>query len=423
MTQRKKTMKRPIAAPRYAILVIAALFSGVSAASIGSCAGRNDVASEREERADQVRDSVVVAAAWPWSGRYYGLYWQGMKMARDEVNERGGVLGRKIVFIREDDMESVNEGRRIAQRLADDPAVVAVIGHLNSHVSIPAAAIYDAAGLLMLTPGSTSPELTENGYALVFRTVNSDKDIARQMAEFAAGRAYDRIVICYVRNAYGFGLANAFEHHAQQLGLSVVDRQFYDPSASSSPLGYQRLVDQWKDIEFDALFLAGMAPQAGFLVKQVRAAGISRPILGGDALDTPELVEAAGSAADGLIVASVFHPDDPRPEAQLFNHRFRTLFGRSPDSWAARGYEAVRLLAEAMDGAGSVAPRDVARRLRQSSHFSLGGPVTFNEKGDIVGKTIVKTIVSSGSFVYLDEPALTKVVDAPAIQRVRTQLP
>lgn len=390
---------------------------------LGSCGGRGDVASERERRAGQAGERLTIAAAWPWSVRYFGLYWEGMKMALDEVNESGGVLGRELVLVREDDRESVNEGRRVAQRLADDPDVVAVIGHLNSHVSIPAAAIYEASGLLMLTPGSTSPELTENGHTLIFRSVNSDTDIARQMADFAGSRGYQRLVICYVRNAYGFGLANAFEQYAQKKGLSVVDRQSYDPSASSNPLGYHRLVDQWKDIDFDALFLAGMAPQAGYLVKQVRAAGMNHPILGGDALDTPELVDAAGAAADGMIVASVFHPDDPRPEVKLFNEKFESRYGRPPDSWAARGYEAVRLLADAMRTAGSAAPRDVALQLRAgAARNSLSGPMTFNDKGDVVGQSIVTTIVRGGRFVYLDKQTPASSLERSAERANRMSL-
>jgi branched-chain amino acid transport system substrate-binding protein len=385
---------------------IAAL-TGVLIAFTGFCGRESDVASERERLAvNPEKSAVIVAAAWPWSVRNGGLYWEGMTLALNEVNDAGGVMGRTLIIRKEDDKESVNEGRRVAQRLADDPNVVAVIGHLNSHVSIPAASIYESSGLLMLNPGSTSPELTRQSHELVFRSVNSDVEIARQLAEFAGGGGYRRLVICYVRNAYGLGLANAFEQHAEHLGLFVADRQSYDPSTHRNSAEYQRLIDQWKDMEIDALFLAGMAPQAGYLVKQARAAGLDFPILGGDALDTSELIDAAGAAAEGMIVASVFHPDNPRPEVKLFNRKFEAYFGKAPDSWAARGYEAVRLLAEAMETAGSVAPRAVANHLRGELHrFSLSGPVTFDENGDVVGRSIVMTVVRGGQFDYLPGPS------------------
>jgi len=390
----------------------AALTAFVVASMVGSCAQDRNVSYKRERLALQAHDSVVVAAAWPWSVRYDGLYWEGMKMAMDEVNEAGGVLGRTLVIRKEDDRESVNEGRRVAQRLADDPNVFAVIGHLNSHVSIPASVIYEASGLLMLTPGSTSPELTRNGNRMVFRSINSDIDIAQQMVAFAGSRGYHRLVICYVRNAYGLGLANAFETYAQRRGLLIVDRQSYDPSMPRNSAEYQRIVDHWRDLEFDALFLAGMAPQAGYLVRQAREGGLDFPIMGGDALDTPELIQAAGAAADGMIVASVFHPDNPRPEVLLFNEKFESIFGVTPDSWAARGYEAVRLLVEAMEAGGSVAPARVANHLRSSHQgFSLSGPVQFSENGDVIGRSVVKIIVRDGQFNYLEAGRTRTTVD------------
>lgn len=381
----------------------------VVVAAIGSCGGPDDIIAERERRARAPGEMVTIAAAWPWSVRYDGLYWEGLQLAVDEINQAGGVLGRTVKIRKEDDKESVDEGRLVAQRLGDDPDVVAVIGHLNSHVSIPASSIYEASGLLMITPGSTSPELTRSGHELIFRSVNSDEDIARSMAQYALNSGYRRVVIGYVRNAYGLGLANAFEEFALTVGLVIVDRQSYDPVASSNPSAYKRLVDQWNDLDFDALFLAGMAPQAGYLVKQVRSTGIKVPIFGGDALDTPELLDAAGPAAEGLVVASVFHPDDPRPAVSRFVESFRIKYGRAPDSWAARGYEAMRLLTGAMESAGSTVPIDVARQLRSSDpSFSLSGPVSFNRHGDVQGRAVITAVVREGRFSFYNHERFTQ---------------
>lgn len=387
---------------RWAVWAIAPTIGLIVLSVVSSCGGPDDIIAERERRARAPGESVTIAAAWPWSVRYDGLYWEGLELAVDEINSAGGILGRTVQIQKEDDRESVDQGRLVAQKLADDPNVVAVIGHLNSHISIPAAGIYETSGLLMMTPGSTSPELTRLGHHLVFRSVNSDDDIARNMASFALQAGHQRVVIGYVRNTYGLGLANAFEEYAQHIGLEIIDRQSYDPASSSNPAAYQRLVDQWDDLEFDALFLAGMAPQAGYLVKQIRAAGLGIPILGGDALDTPELIAAAGEAAEGMVVASVFHPDQPRPGVQRFTRIFTSAYGRPPDSWAARGYEAMRMLAEAMEAAGSTAPEDVARRLQSSDapSFSLSGPVRFNERGEVLGRRIVTVVVRDGQFQY-----------------------
>ena len=123
-----------------------------------SACGPDDPATLRAERAAQAEGDLVIGVAWPWEARTVGLYAEGLDMAVEEVNADGGVLGRPIRLVRGDDGESVDGGRLVAQRFADDPDVVAVIGHLNSHVTIPAADIYERGGLLMLTPASTAPE-------------------------------------------------------------------------------------------------------------------------------------------------------------------------------------------------------------------------------------------------------------------------
>jgi len=152
-------------------------------------------------------------------------------MAVDEINAAGGVLGRPLTMLREDDHESVDRGRLVAQRFAQNLDVVAVIGHMQSYVSLPAAAIYDLSGLVHLAPTATDPRLTEQGYRRLFRMTFTDREIGAQMAEFAAARDYDRVAIYYIRNAYGRGLANAFEQRALEQSIFIADRQPYYPNS------------------------------------------------------------------------------------------------------------------------------------------------------------------------------------------------
>ncbi|MEM9664967.1 MAG: ABC transporter substrate-binding protein, partial [Bacteroidota bacterium] len=311
MTQRTHT--------RWTALALTGLL-GVLAA----CGGPQDPAEQRAQRIAQSDGPILIGAAWPWEARTSGYYWEGLELAVREVNEAGGIQGRPIELVREDDRESVNEGRLVAQRLANNPDVVAVIGHLNSHVTLPAAGTYEAAGLVMLTPASTTPELTEKGYRRIFRSVNNDVMIGQQMVDYAVSKGYTNVAIAYVRNAYGLGLANAFERRAIEAGVHIVDRQAYDSAVRDTRVSFDRIIDEWKDRRFDAIFLAGMAPEAGYFVKHVRAAGIDASMFGGDALDTQSLIESAGPAAEGLVVASIFHPDNPRPEVQQFNEVFST---------------------------------------------------------------------------------------------------
>ena len=362
--------------------------------------GPPDPASLRAERAARPEGDLVIGVAWPWTGPPAGLYAEGLDMAVQEANEAGGVLGRPLRLVRGDDRESVDGGRLVAQRFTDDPDVVAVIGHLSSYVSIPAAAIYERGGLLMLTPASTAPELTRSGHRHVFRSVHDDEDVGRQMAELAAQNGWRRVYVAYVRTTYGEGLAAAFEDAAVRHRVDVVGREAYgvDGSGIDAVVADVRQARVARGV--DAVFLAGVPPEAGDVIEALRAGGVGAPVFGGDALDTAELVEAAGRAAEGVYVASVFHPDDPRPEAQAFRQAFEARYGQPPDSWAARGYEAVCVLVQGIEAAGSAAPDDIAAALRSTEIQGVTGPFRFDDKGDVVGKELVTVVVHGGAFEY-----------------------
>ncbi len=330
-------------------------------------------------------------------------------MAVDEANAAGGVLGRRIRLAERDDKESVDEGRVVAQQLGADPDVVAVIGHLQSYVTVPAAGIYDLSGLVMVSPTATDPELTSQGYRRVFRATFSEREVGRQMADFAARRGYRRVAIFYIRNRYGRGLANAFEERGAGAGLTVVARESYDPTeqggAQPGTASFAPVVRAWKALELDAVFLAGEVPSAAGFVAEARRQGLTTPILGGDAMSSDALL-SAGRAADGMIVATVFHPDEPRPEVRRFADAFRGRYGVPPDAGSALGYDAVRLLVHAMREARSAAPDDVARTLHAARGWEgVTGAFTFAANGELAERPIVKTVVRGGRFEYVGDPA------------------
>lgn len=393
-------------AGRRAGRALVSLLLGVSGMLGAGACHRQTPAERRVAGADAATGDVVVAAAWPWAARQDFRYGEGLDLAVDDVNRAGGVRGRRLRLLRVDDQESVDEGRLLAQRLADSAQVVAVIGHLQSYVTVPAAPIYDASGLLLFAPVSTDPALTTQGLGRVFRGTFTQDAVGRQMAEYAAERGYRRMGVYYVRNSYGRGLANAFEERAQALGVSVEAREAYDPTDEVSGRAYEGTLAEWKARDLDALFVAGEVPTAGALVAEARRQGITAPILGGDAMHADALVRVAGRAAEGVVVASMFHPDEPRPEVRRFDAAFRARYHAEPDMFSAIGYDAVRVLAAAMQRAGSAAPDRVARALRDVTPYAgVTGPFHFGPQGDPVDKPIVRLQVRNGRFAYLSTAA------------------
>jgi branched-chain amino acid transport system substrate-binding protein len=367
------------------------------------CRGGDSIAEQRAGLA-RANGDIVLAAAWPWqaSGDLGLRFGQGLDLAATEINSAGGVLGRRLVIHRFDDHGTIDDGRLVAQRIASDPSVVAVIGHLQSHISLSAAAIYDEAGLVMFAPTTTDPELTERGYTRVFRGTFTHTTVGRQMAAYAAGRGYRRVSVFYVRDAYGRGLANAFESEAGRLSLEIVDRQAYDASDSVNARTFQTALQASQALGIDAIFLAGEVPAAGEFIAVARRMGIEVPIIGGDGLSSESLFRTAGSAAEGAVVASMFHADEPRAEVQHFSEDFQRRYGIAPDAAAALGTDAVRVLADAIVRAGSPDPAAIARALHGGAGFQgVTARFKFDSTGNLIQRDIVPLIVKHGQFAYL----------------------
>lgn len=371
-----------------------------------ACTGSPDVAEERARRAAKSDGKVVIGIVWPFS-KTDDMFWKGVQMAVDDVNDAGGAAGRKLQVIWIDDENSVARGKLIAQELANDPRVAAVIGHPESSVALAASAVYQFGGLLMLSPGATSVRLTQQHFDLVFRNTPSDTLVAREMADFAAKRGYRRILLVSAKDEYGLGLGNTFEQRANEVGITIVDRRSYRVGQSD----FAAFLADWEALDADSIFLAGRPPEAAWFVAQVRQMGIDVPITGGTGLFSPEFLKIAGPAADGTIVASLFYADESKPDVERFNRVFAERYGSPPDVWAAQGYDAVRLLADAMNQAGAPAPQRVAQVLHQMKSWTgVTGEHTFEGDGGIT-KPIVLNVARRGDFQYFmrtvaDEDAL-----------------
>ncbi len=403
---------RTLSRRRRQAALLAAVFC-VAALAL-SCTFTRDAAAERERLARDGSGELVIAAPWPWALRKEIRYGEGLLLAIEEVNAAGGIRGRRLRLAQYDDEESIDRGRVVARRIAAAPEVVAVIGHLQSYITVQTATTYDQAGLVMLAPTATDSDLTSRGYSRVFRICFTDRLVGRQLADLAGARGWKRLAIYYIRNSYGRNIANAFEARAAQLGLDVRARSSYDPSEQANERTFGQTIDEWAGMELDAILLAGEVPSAAIFVAQARKEGITVPILGGDAMSSPGLMAVAGAASEGVIVASYFHPDEPRPEVARFISAFHTRYGVAPDAGSALGYDCIRLLAHAMLDATSPAPDAIAKALHGVVGWrGVTGAFTFDARGDPTEKTVTLSIVRNGSFDYLPHTPVGSAGGAP----------
>jgi branched-chain amino acid transport system substrate-binding protein len=340
---------------------------------------------------------IVIGVAWPFATNN-DLFSEGIDLAVREINENGGINGRELKLLKADDGAELEKGLKIAQSFAENKEIRAVIGHRNSFISIPASAIYEQAGLVMLSPASTAPGLTQNGYKHIFRCIPGDDEIARQMAVYLAGQGYRRMVIVYSDDSYGTGLANSFEDQAKAQGITIVDR--FDNYTGLEDL--KRLHNKWQAFGFDGIFIAENMPEAAQFIFDAGQAGINVPFFGGNTLESPLLSSIGGKAAEGTIVGSVFNPNIDRPEVKSFVLGFSQEYNKMPNSYAALGYDAVKILAAAIEKSDSRNRSTVAEELANLGSWpGASGSHEFDAKGNDMGDLVVLKELHAGEFRYL----------------------
>ena len=364
---------------KYKIIGLLILLIGIVA-----CNRAENPAQERARYIEKSKGDVIIGVAAPWSSLEDKL-WNGIEMARREINSSGGVLGRKIRIIKGDDEASVTKGLVVTQQFVENKDLVAVLGHYNSYVSISVSIIYQYYGILMLSPMSTSPKLTDRGFGLIFRYIPSDAAFGKKLADFSKKMGYKSMVIYHANDEYGKGLANAFEMQAEKDGIQILDRISYD--SLSTPRQFRKDLSYWKkNYYFDAIFLAGVTPQVAQFIREARDLGIMVPIVGGDGLDSPELLQIVGEErGNDIYVGSVFNPESSKEKVRKFVQKFKKIYGIIPDAAAAQGYDALMVLAYAIKRAGSTVPGKIADALHSIKNWmGVTENHTFNERGDVV---------------------------------------
>jgi branched-chain amino acid transport system substrate-binding protein len=326
---------------------------------------------------------------------------QAVRLLVDEVNEEGGILGREVELIVEDDKGDPKEASLVAQRLVDQE-VVAVIGAYNSTATEPASEIYNEAGILHITPSSTATKLTTKGFQRFFRVCFLDDRQGLFAAQFmATTQGMSDIGILHDNSTYAKGLADWTKIYAEEEGLNVV---FFD-AINPDDTDFTPTLTNLKAEAPEAVYFTGYHAQGGLLLKQSQELGLTTQWILGNACNNPELVQIAGlDAAQGSFVTTEPLPGDlPYPEAEEFIRKFEAKYGESPTSvWWVMAADAFNVIRYAIEQTESTDPEVLANFLHNEfkDYPGITGPILgFDEKGDRLG-TIHKAyiITPQGSF-------------------------
>ena len=310
----------------------------------------------------------------------------GARLAIEELNAKGvSINGKKVKFelVSEDDAADPKQGTAAAQKLVD-AKVSGVIGHLNSGTTIPASKIYSDAGIPQISPSSTNPKYTRQGYKTAFRLVADDVHLGGILGRYAIQELKGKtIAVIDDRTAYGQGVAEEFEKAVKAAGGNVIGHEFTTDKATD----FMPILTTLKGKKPDIIFFGGMDAVAGPRMKQMKSLGIKAKFMGGDGVCTTEMVKLAGDAmADGQVVCAEAGGVDGALKKGMddFNAKFKKRFNDDVKLYSPYVYDAVNVMVDAMQRAKSTEPAKYLPELAKTTGYKgVTGTISFDAKGDI----------------------------------------
>jgi branched-chain amino acid transport system substrate-binding protein len=376
------------------------------ALSLAGCGKEAPPPAKSQAEAPKAPETVTVkiGSASPLTGTqaHIGIdIRNGVQLAIEDANAANiEIGGKKVKFelVAEDDEANPTKAATVAQKLVD-ARVVAVIGHFNSGASIPASKIYSDAGIPQISPSSTNPKYTQQGFKTTFRVVAHDDQQGPTIARFATGNLKARTVaVIDDSTAYGQGLADAFEATAKGAGANIVAREHTTDKDSD----FKAILTKIKGKKPDLIMFGGIDPQAGPMVKQMAQLGIKAKYIGGDGMQTPNFIKLAGDAAEGVMASMPGLPKEQMPGGKSFMDKYKAKFNAEVELFAPMGYDAVMVFIDAMKRAGSTEPSKFLPEVGKTRLDGVIGPIAFDDKGDLVNGPVTVYVVKGGKWEPLE---------------------
>jgi branched-chain amino acid transport system substrate-binding protein len=345
---------------------------------------------------------VKVALVCPLTGDD-AAHGQGMKrgftLAIEEANASKKLGDVKIEMMAFDDRSDPKEAVTIANQVISDRQIIGIIGHLNSGCSIPASQIYAKRNLVMITPASTNPKLTQQGYKNVFRVCGTD-DV---QGSFCAKYAFDtlqinKVAIIHDKTAYGQGLAEEFQKSFAAAGGSVVSFDGIDRGDKD----FKALLTRIKGEEPKLVFFGGLYAEGGLISKQMKEIGLAVAMMGGDGILTNEYPRIGGAATEGDFATMVGYPPQKLPDAKGFMDRYKQRYPTEDvQPYDPLTYEAAMLLLTAYADVAQDREK-LVDAVSGISYKGILGTTSFTPNGDSRNKLVSMNRVANGKFEYYE---------------------
>jgi branched-chain amino acid transport system substrate-binding protein len=338
---------------------------------------------------------IAIATAGPMTGQYaiFGDQMKrGAEMAVKDINAAGGVLGEQLTLEIGDDACDPRQAVAVANQMVN-AGVVLMAGHFCSGSSIPASSVYNEEGILQMSPASTNPQLTEQGFENVFRMCGRDD----QQGTYAANYVVDnnvgsKIAIVHDKTQYGKGLADEFK---KALNARGVEETMYE-AITAGDRDFTSLITKMKEAGVDLIYLGGYHTEAGLIARQAKEQGINATMMSGDALVTDEYWAITGDTGQGTLMT--FSPDPRKnPAAAPVVAEFEAG-GYDPEGYTLYTYATIQAWAQAVEKAGTTDLDAVVEALHGNQFETVLGTISFDDKGDVEGENYVMYEWADGQY-------------------------
>lgn len=359
--------------------------------------------------AQQTQGELRIGVAGPFTGNaaaFGEMINYGARYRQKEINAAGGIKGMKLTLVFGDDAGTEKEAKLVATRFATDRRILAVVGHFNSACSLAGKPIYAENGIVELSPGSTNVDVCA-GSDWTFRNLYRDDFqgafIAKYIKKVLTG--YEDVGVLFDNDDYGRGLKDSFTASAETIGLNVVAAEAYDRDNTD----FKAQLTNMKAKNPQVIFISGLYGQAALIAKQAREAGITAQFFGADGIDNSDFISIAGLASEGTYLTTPFlFGEGGEAEAQV-EKGFEAEFGVPPDTWAALTYDAIGMIAEALEKTYNADATLAENRKAIRDHLAsldtpeegykgITGLTYFDMNGDTVNKPAYVKVVKDGKF-------------------------
>src|ERR1044072_2676424 len=338
----------------------------------------------------------------------------GVLMAASEINQAGGINGRKIDVVIEDDKGSPEEAARLTAKLIDQDKVVAIIAGGPSGNSRAAGPKAQSSHVPMISPSSTDPAVTQTGN-YIFRACFVDTFQGEVMASFAVNtlKAHKAAILTDFNSPYSKGLTDYFKLSFAKFGGRIVSKQSY----TQGDADFKGQLSSIRATEPDVIYIQGYYGDVAIIAKQARMIGLTQPLLGGDGWDAPERWQLGGDALNGSYISTHYSVDDPSPAIQSFVEAYKHRYGNLlPDAHAALAYDAARILFDAITRGGVSDNARLRDALAQTKNFpGVTGIINIDANRNAVKPAVVLKLLDLKS-IYQEtiQPESSRPTPSPS---------